>query len=185
MPNEKQQQQPNQQQQQQPPAAPPASETPPATWEQWLERADEPTRALYEQHTAGLKSALIDERRQRGDLAAQLREAVKGEGLSAQLKADLETALRHSEEAEQRASFFEESLVQGVANARLAYLAAREIEAVDKKGRVNWDALKSAFPELFKPKSTPPPPGNAGAGTQAPPPVGGMNDFIRRAAGRQ
>lgn len=184
MPKEQQNQQQNQQNQQQPPpSAPPPSETPAATWEQWLERADEPTRALYEQHTAGLKSALTDERRQRGELAAQLREAVKTEGLSAQLKADLESALTRSEEAEHRAAFFEEAIAQGVANARLAYLAAREIEALDKRGRVNWDALKGAFPELFKPKS--PPPGNAGAGTQAPPPAAGMNDVIRRAAGRQ
>ena len=175
-----------QQQQQQPAPAPETTPPAPASFDEWLTAQDETIRGLYEQHTAGLKSALQAERTQRQDLAKQLREAAKkSEGGSETQKALEETATR-LEEAEARATFFEEAARPeiGCSNPRLAYLAAQDAQAIDKKGRVNWAALKEAAPELFRGKQ--PAPGNAGAGTQQQPPKGAsMNEYIRRATGRQ
>ena len=50
-------------------------ETPAPTWESILSELPDDQKALYEQHTHGLKSALDAERQQRQDLAKQLRDA--------------------------------------------------------------------------------------------------------------
>jgi hypothetical protein len=155
----------------------------------WLKEQTDDVRKLYEQHTTGLRSALQSERTQRSDLARQLRDAAtKAEAGSEAQKNLAETAAK-LEEAEARASFFEEATKPeiGCTNPRLAYLAARESQAIDGKGRISWEELKGAYPELFKPKaSTSAPAGNAGAGTGAPPAASfDMNAIIRKAAGRQ
>ncbi len=175
-------QQPGQQSNQQPAA--------PADFETWLKEQPEEIRKLYDSHTAGLRSALQSERSQRNDLARQLREAASKAEQGSEAQKNLAETAAKLEEAESRASFFEEATKPeiGCTNPRLAYLAARESQAVDGKGRINWEALKNAYPELFKPKgaSTTAPAGNAGAGTGTqPPPKFDMNASIRKAAGRQ
>jgi hypothetical protein len=158
----------------------------PASWDDFLKAQPEDVRKLYDTHTSGLRSALQSEREARkqetAQLAKELREAatrVQGEHQK-QLQ---ETAAR-LEITERRAEFYEESVRPeiGCGNPKLAWLAAQEIGAVDQKGRTNWEALKSSFPELFKVRVSP---GNAGAGTgTALPQQNTMNDLIRRAAGR-
>ena len=49
--------------------------TPPADFTAWLAGQPEDVQSLYEQHTAGLKSALKSERQRNADLAAELRDA--------------------------------------------------------------------------------------------------------------
>jgi len=157
----------------------------PATFDEWLQSQDETIRGLYEQHTAGLKSALQSERAGRAELAKQLREASKKAEGGSEMQKLLEENAGRLEEAEARAAFFEEAARPeiGCSNPRLAYLAAQDAQAIDKKGRVNWAALKEAAPELFGKK--PVAAGNAGAGTQQPAlEKGGMNAFIRAATGR-
>jgi hypothetical protein len=160
----------------------------PASFDEWLKGQDEPLRKLYETHTAGLRSALQSEREARktetGQLAKQLREAAaKAEAGSEHQKQLQETAAK-LDATERRAEFYEESVRPeiGCSNPKLAWLAAQEIGALDQKGRTNWEALKTSFPELFRVRVTP---GNAGTGTGTPPPQANtMNDMIRKAAGR-
>jgi hypothetical protein len=157
-------------------------ETPP-TWESILSGLPDDARALYEQHTQGLQSALKDERRQRQELAKQLRDATGQLEAGSKARQDLEALQVQLEDAQRRADFATEAGGHGVANVRLAYLAAQEFDLFDRRGNVQWDELKRAAPELFQQPQ--PARGNAGSGTQAPPtPAGDMNAYIRRMAGR-
>ena len=154
------------------------------TWEAVLEGLPEDVRALYDEHIQGLRSALDAERGQRRDLARQLREATQGLEEGSQARDALESVTARLEAAEQRAAFFEEAARPeiGCTNPRLAYLAAQEIEAFDRRGNPNWDVLKKQFPELFRKTKTPS--ANAGSGADQTPKGGDMNAFIRRSAGR-
>jgi hypothetical protein len=161
----------------------------PVTFDAWLAEQDDTIKGLYESHTAGLKNALRAEREQRRtesvDLLKQLREATKGATEGSEAKKALEGVTARLEQAELRAGFFEDAAKPeiGCANPRLAFIAAQEIGAIDGKGRVHWDDLRSQFPELFRKQTTGS--GNAGAGTGTPP-TGrlDMNAVLRRAAGR-
>jgi len=179
------------------PTTPPAGEQPgegaapgqagTLQWDTWLGEQPEPIQTLIDSHTKGLRSALQSERTQRAELAKQLREATKTAAQGSELQKSLEALSGKLEMAELRARFFEEASKPEVncTNPRMALLAAQELDAIDNKGRINWDAIKQAFPEIFRPVR--PPQGNAGAGTTAPPPAnmgGAMNAAIRRAAGR-
>jgi hypothetical protein len=162
-----------------------AADQTPANWDEYLKTLPDPIKGLYEQHTTSLKTALASERTQRGDLAKQLREA----SAKAEKGSEMEKALTEIggklELAERRAGFYEEATQPALAcsNARLAFLVAQEIGAIDGRGKINWDAIKTAAPELFRKVV---PPGNAGEGTgNKPPPAANMNSFIRRAAGRE
>lgn len=156
-------------------------------WEDWLGEQPEPVQALIDGHTKGLKSALESERRQRSDLAKQLREAAKASEQGSETRKALEEMTAKLDLAEMRARFYEEGIKPeiGCTNPRLAMLAAQELEAIDSKGRILWETIKTAFPEMFRQARQPQ--GNAGAGTGAPPPANvgnAMNNAIRRAAGR-
>jgi hypothetical protein len=171
---------------QQPPAGNPPPAAPPATWDEYLATVTPEVKTLYEGHTAGLKSALQTERQQRSDLAKQINTLSKQAAEGSDLKKSLEGVQTQLEAATQRAEFFEAAVKPeiGCSNPSLAFIAARESQAIDQKGRINWDVLKQQFPELFAKKA--PPPGNAGSGTQNPPAAkGDMNSFIRRQAGRE
>ena len=79
--------------------------------------------------------------------------------------------------------FYDQAHKLGVSDLKLAYLAAREAGLIDGKGRANFDELKKLHPNLFS--ATQPAPGHAGTGTgKQPTGGGGMNDFIRKAAGK-
>ena len=160
-----------------------ASETPQPTWDSILQGLPEEAQGAYEQHTQGLQSALKAERQQRQDLAKQLREASSQLEAGSKARTDLEALQVQLEDAQRRADFATEAGGHGVANVRLAYLAAQEFDLFDRRGNVQWDELKTQAPELF----TQPAParGNAGSGTNAPQSPGqDMNTYIRRMAGR-
>jgi len=155
----------------------------PQSFESWLGSQGEDVRRLYDEHTSGLKSALQSERLQRGDLAKQLRDATAKLENGSLVRSELEQTVAKLDLLERRASFYEEALSQGVANARLAFLAAQESDSFEKGGKVRWDKLKAEYPELFasgKPAAT-----NAGAGAGSQPGKVDMNAMIRRRAGRQ
>ena len=160
-----------------------ASETPQPTWDSILQGLPEEAQAVYNQHTQGLQSALKAERQQRQDLAKQLREASSQLEAGSKARTDLEALQVQFEDAQRRADFATEASGQGVANVRLAYLAAQEFDLFDRRGNVQWDELRKAAPELFAQPA--PARGNAGSGTAAPPQPGqDMNAYIRKMAGR-
>ena len=139
----------------------------PATFEAWFESVPDPIKGLVTSH-----------------MAKQLKAAAKGAEEGSALRQQLEQMVAQAEAAEARASFFEDAARPeiGCTNARLAYLAAETDGLIDSRGRVNWEQMKTKYAELFR---QPIPRGNAGEGAgTAPPQAGGMNAYIRRAAGR-
>jgi hypothetical protein len=155
-------------------------------FETWLGRQDDTVKGLIDGHTKGLKSALESERTQRKDFERQLREAAgklekgsEAEQRVTKLADDLGTATR-------RADFYEVASAAGCTNLKLAWLAvSQDADLMDSRGNVRMEALKQAFPELFKATQQPAARGNAGSGAgQGGTPTASMNDFIRRAAGR-
>lgn len=147
----------------------------PETFEGWLGKQDEATRALLEKHTGGLKSSLESERTDRREIQRQLT-ALKAEGDPVALKTQLATLQATLAEQEARNGFAEEAHAQGVTNIRLAYLAARDADLLGKKSM--WDELKKSSPELFAKKVASP--AGAGNGSGATPSVAPtMNDFLR------
>lgn len=155
----------------------------PGTFEAWLAGQDEAVKGLLTQHTAGLRSALESERTQRSELAKQLKEIKPEKGSEAEKS--LQELQGKLEAAERRAQFAEDAHKPeiGCVNAKAAWALAMAEGLFDGRGNPNWAALKQMAPELFTTPGAAR--GNAGAGTgQAPQPAGGMNEFIRRAAGR-
>jgi hypothetical protein len=156
----------------------------PLDFETWLAAQDEATKGLLDGHTKGLKGALDAERTQRKEFERQLRDAAKKLDKESETRKALEEQADKLGELEQQTAFYDAAHVAGVTNLRLAYLAARDAGLVDGSGRCDMGRLKAVAPELFGAARMPA--GNAGAGTQQPPQQkGSMNDFIRRAAGRQ
>jgi hypothetical protein len=157
------------------------------TWEQIVETLPEVEQELYANHIKGLKSALQSERQGRQDMARQLREATQQLEAGSEIRAQFEQLTVQAEAAEKRATFYEEAQGQGVANLRLAWLAAQEMDVFDRRGNVDWEGLREQFPELFRQtqvSSTSR--GNAGAGTAGTTPSSkDMTAMIRRAAGYQ
>lgn len=156
------------------------------TFEGWLREQTEEVQGLIGDHIQGLRSALQSEREQRREFERQLREATEQLEEGSEARQALESMTSDLEAANRRADFYEDAARPevGCSNPRLAFVAAHEIDAFDRKGNPDWDAIKGQFPELFGSTA---PPGNAGsgAGQQDGTPVGGMNSFIRRAAGRE
>jgi len=166
----------------------PEAQTPPLpeTFEAFLDAQPAEIQGLYETHTKGLKAALDSERSQRGDLTKQLRELLPKAEKGSELEATLNATMAKLEDAERRAEFLEEATKPEIGcrskYIKTAYMAAQAEGMIDAKGRVDWLALKAAYPEMF---GEPTPKGNAGNGTQAPPAAAiSMNDLIRRKAGR-
>lgn len=153
-------------------------ETP--TFDGWLAKQDEGTRALLDKHTAGLKSALDDEKSTRKQLAKQIAELSKQADEGSALKAALEKTSNEYALTSRKATFYE-GAPSDLRNLKLAWLAAQDADLIDKEGNADWKALRTQAPELFG-KVTP---GNAGNGAgQTGQGTRDMNSYIRRAAGR-
>lgn len=150
----------------------------------WIEQQDETIKSLVTSHIGGLKTALQSERQQRTELAKALKEATKGLEEGSQARDALTQLSTKLEGHEQQLAFYEVATAAGVKNLRLAWLAAKEAGAVDQRGNVNLQSLKTDYPELF---GTPQlrPSGNAGNGAGSGAPGGkSMDNFIRTVAGR-
>ncbi len=168
------------------PQTPPEGATPPASYEEWIKGQDETIKGLITQRFQALETTVKATRSERDDLAKQVKEIAKKAEEGSELRKTLDSLSKQLDVAELRASFFEDAVKPeiGCANPRLAFIAAQQDQLIDGRGKVHWDELKQAYPELFKRPT--PPVTNAGAGTSAPPsPAKTMNDLIRQAAGRQ
>lgn len=153
-----------------------------STWDEYLESLPENLRTMYDAHTQGLRTALVSERDQRKEMDKQLRDAIAGADEGSKLKTAMEGLQKQLEQAELRAEFAEESIKQNITNPSLAWLAVQQHDMFDRKGNVDWAALKERFPELFKVSL---PNANAGSGTNtANVPQGDMNKLIRDMANR-
>lgn len=154
------------------------------TFESWYGAADPSIKTLIDGHINGLKTALQTERQQRGTLASQINDlkpkAEKGSELERQLTA-LQATLAA---AERRATFAEDALRPevGCVNAKAAFALATAEELFDRQGRPDWNALRNMAPELFR-KVGQTGSADGGAGNQQNARMG-MNEIIRRAAGR-
>lgn len=155
----------------------------PQSFAEWLEKQDATIKGLYDSETKGLKTALDSERTSRKDLEKQLRDAAAKLEKGSEAEKQLTDMADKVAESDGKADFYEAAHGQGVTNLKLAYLVAKQDQLFDRKGNPDFEALKRGYPELFGKPGTPPP-GNAGAGTGAPPPKKqDMNAFIRAAAG--
>ncbi len=134
-------------------------ETP--TWEGVLAGLPEDAQGLFAAHVAGLKSALESERGQRRTLAGELRTATGALKEGSEAREALEGLTGKLELAERRADFVTAAVVAGVRDVGLAWLAALELDAFDRKGEPDFVALKEAHPALFGGAAA----GNAGSGT--------------------
>ena len=154
------------------------------TFDSWLEGQDDQVRGLIDGHVGGLRSALQSERDQRKTFEKQLKDAVAKVDAGTEARKQLDTLTGQLESQAQQAEFYEAAHSAGVANLKLAWLAVQQDESlVDRHGRADMARLKEKYPELFPSPKTPA--GNAGTGTQKDPSgSGGMNEFIRKSAGR-
>lgn len=154
------------------------------TWDDYLKDQPQEVQVLFKEHVQGLKHALDDERGENKKLASQLREAAKNTSDDT-TKAALEGMAKAQDELTKKTEFYEAASADGCNNLRLAWIAANDIEAFDRKGNVDLYALKNRFPELFgTQKPAVPPRTNAGGGTQTKPGEFNMDDFIRTQSGR-
>lgn len=166
-----------------PPAA--AAETPVIeNFEEWLGGQSDDVRDAYQAHTRGLKSALDSEREQRRTVEKQLREMAQKSEKGSDAQTKLTEMADQLESANEQAEFYDAAHRAGVSNLKLAYMIARQDGLFDKRGQVNFEAMKNQYPELF-PQRPVTPKGNAGAGRESPGAKTDMNQFIRRQAGRR
>lgn len=156
----------------------------PANFGEWLKTQTTDVQKLYTDEVAGLKSALSSERQQRKDNEAALRDAAAKVEKGSEAEKALTEQADTLQGLEERAAFYDNAHTQGVTNLKLAWMAAQEIDAFDKRGNVNWEGLKTQFPELFT--KTTIPSGDAGKGTKTAPAGDqkSINAFIRAEAGR-
>ena len=157
----------------------------PASWDDYLKEQPEEVQGLFQVHVKGLKSALDDERTENRKLAKQLRDAA--EGADAKTARKLNDMAQTQDSLTKKADFYEVASSEGCNNLRLAWIAANDIEAFDRRGNVDINALKGRFPELFgtqRPPTPPPPKTGAGSGTRTSPDGFDMDSFIRAQSGR-
>lgn len=155
----------------------------PLTFDKWYGGLDDATKDLFDDHVDGLKSALTSERNERKKLAAQIKELSGKADKGSELATQLEKLTGDMGKLDQKAQFYEDAHNADVANLRLAWLAAQDLDLIGKDGKVDFNKLREAAPELFRKKVTPP--ANAAQGaTQAGAAQPTMNSFIRKAAGR-
>lgn len=153
------------------------------TFDAWLKDQSDDVKGLLEGHTKGLKNALESERESRKGFEKQLRDLAKKAEAGSDAEKQLTALADQQAASERRAEFYESAHREGVTNLKLAYTVATQDELFDKKGNVDFVEMKKSYPELFG--SQKPPKGNAGDGTdKTKAKAGGMNDFIRSAAGR-
>jgi hypothetical protein len=160
----------------------PAGETP-VSFDAWIGAQPAEVQALYTAHTSGLQNTVKATRIERDDLAKQIRELMPKAEKGSELERSLTEIGTKLEQAERRAQFVEEAVKPeiGCRNPKAAFLLAQADNLFDRKGNPDWTAIKAAAPEIFGAPSVN---ANAGAGTANKPPTTGMNDFIRKAAGR-
>jgi hypothetical protein len=153
------------------------------TFESWIAGQPKEVKDLLDGHTAGLRTALGSEREIREDTEKKLRTMAEKAEKGSESQRQLVEMADKIAESDQKADFYEDAHAAGVTNLKLAYIVAKQEELFDKRGRVNFEAMKKDYPELFA--GTVNAAGNAGSGTEGNlAGKGDMNTFIRQSAGR-
>jgi len=154
-------------------------------WKPWHDALPKEAQELVAEREKGLKSALDTERDARKTAEKDLRNVAKKLEEGSEAQQEVLKLADQVAEGTTKADFYEEAHKAGVSNLKLAYHVAITEELIDKRGAVNFEKMKEAYPELFGKKQVPR--GDAGEGTGTAP--GGkdisMNAFIRRSAGKQ
>lgn len=127
---------------------------------------DELNREADRRATAARKSALAEQQ-------ALIADATKS------AEAKIQEISAKAEEAERYGVFCDAAITAGIKNLKAAYIVAREMGALTN-GKLDIPKFKQAAPEFFASTVGAAP----GAGTSRPAQAGGMNAFIRAAAGR-
>ncbi len=157
----------------------------PLKWDTFHGSLPEVAQKLIADHESGLRTALVTERDARGDLEKDLKN-VAGElekGSDAQ-KEVLKLADKVAA-GDRKADFYEDAHKAGVSNLKLAYHVAKTDDLFDKRGNVNFEKMKDAYPELFGKKKVPDGSGGDGTGGGHPGKKQTMNDAIRAMSGRK
>lgn len=152
------------------------------TYDQFYDGLDDETKRLIDDNTSGLKKALDSERSQRKDFEKEIGDLKKTVEKGSEAEKKLTQIEERLANETLRADFYEGGQKNGVKNLKLAFTVAQQDELIDNRGRVNWEQLKKDYPELFGTQAKGG--GDAGSGGKEPPASGGMNDFIRKQAGR-
>lgn len=165
----------------------------PLKWDSWYQGLDDSTKDMVDDHISGLKNALDGERAERKKLAGQIRDLSGKAEKGSEMQQQLDELSGSLEQANLRADFFEHAVTSEVSNVRLAMVAARDAglfeEYLDKRsGKVDFErvfeALKTDYPELFRPAKQQTTNAHAGAGTNnTSTQTKTMNDLIRERAG--
>ncbi|RLD07704.1 MAG: hypothetical protein DRI32_00435 [Chloroflexi bacterium] len=154
------------------------------SWIEALEDADQKksVKTLLGTHVGKLESALKSERVTRKDMEKQVRDLAKQAEDGSDSQAQLTQLADDLEKAGQKSDFYEVAHLAGVSNLKLAYMAAVQDDLFDRKGNVDFAAMKESYPELFA--GTQEEDGDAGRGTGGELPEGStMDDYIRGKAG--
>ena len=154
-------------------------------WKPWHDALPKEAQELVAEREKGLKSALDSERDARKTAETDLRAVAKKLEEGSEAQQEVLKLADQVAEGTTKADFYEEAHKAGVSNLKLAYHIATTEDLFDKRGAVNFEKMKEAYPELFGKKQVPR--GDAGEGTGTAP--GGkdisMDAYIRRAAGKQ
>lgn len=154
-------------------------------WKPWHDALPKEAQELVADREKGLKSALDTERDARKTAETDLRTVAKKLEKGSEAQKEVLKLADEVAEGATKADFYEDAHKAGVSNLKLAYHVATTEDLFDKKGNVNFEKMKEAYPELFGKKQVAK--GNAGEGTGSAPggQAMGMNEFIRKSAGKQ
>jgi len=164
---------------------PPSNETPEVVkFDEWYSTLGEPYQEALDEHIAGLKSALTNEREGRKALERQVRDLSKKADAGSEVQKQLDSIAANLSQETQRSTFYETAHSAGVKNLRLAWLAAQDAKLINNDGSVDMAKLKETAPELFASSKPVIPSANGGTGSGNPPASQrSMNDVLRSAAG--
>ncbi len=157
----------------------------PLTYETLYSGLDATSRDLVDGNIEGLQGALKTERDARTKAEEDLRDVADKleKGSEAQKE-----VLRLADDVAantKRADFYEDANTAGVSNIKLAFHIATTEDMFDKRGNIDFEALKKDYPELFVNKGRKPE-GGAGDGLGTELKKGdSMNAFIRGQSRRQ
>lgn len=166
------------------------------SYQDWYANAPDEVKQIVDDEIANLRSALDKERSERKELSKRLGELEKAAGKNTELQSQLNKLKGEVDTSIEMTGFYEEAHRNRALDLELAWLAySKRRDELTKKGKVDWDAFKDMYPNLFaRPVSAQTPAGggdtHAGSGqdeinlqrTRQP---AGMNSMIRSAAGRQ
>lgn len=155
-------------------------------FEKWIAEQGEDAQKAFEQHVAGLKTALKTERDAGKALADQVKDLTGKANKADEAQKQVETLQAKLTETEgaagtssqalseaqgkltdltKRFGFFQEAAAKGLTNPDNAFLIAHGKGLVGDDGKLDWDAFAKAAPEQFGSTSAGNPPRGGGKET--------------------